>query len=247
MALSAVRISRVGMASDEQWCGRDKREMPLCPFSPQAPGWGPPGGRQPPAHRPPALLPSLRRVPPCPLPQPAGELANGPHVSATNGPGQTSLQPPSDCFLHLKAIRVINVFSYKVNNSKTCGVGMKSLPTPAPRIAGPQSRVPSQVPPLRRGWGLLPACPHPCIYTHTPHTRTPHIHTHFIHTTHTIHNTTHMLCTPHVHHAPTVCVFHKWSTRPPIYFILQHVSVLLVMMSCNLVNQSSVECRLNSK
>ena len=198
MAPSAVRISTLGTASHEQWCGCDRREMPLCPFSAQAPGSGPPGGRQPTAQRPPALLPSLRHVPPCPSPWPASELANGPHVSATHGPGQTYLQPLRVCFLHLKAIRVINVFSYEINN-QTCGVGMKRLPTPAPSIACPQSHVPFHRYHLRWGWGLLPACSHPCIYTHTTHTRTPHIHTHFTHATHTIHNThaTHITHTPH--------------------------------------------------
>lgn len=114
--------------------------------------------------------------------------------------------------------------------SKTCGVGMKRLPTPAPRTTGPQS----QVPPLRRGWGLLPACSHPCIYTHTSHI--PHI----LYTTRT-------LRTAHVHHTPTACVFHKWSTRPPTHSILQRISVILARVSCNLVNQPSVERRLNSK
>lgn len=202
MARPAVRILRLGKALISSGVTGERR--PSVPSHPR-PWAGGPVGQTAASPPPPALLPSLGGVPPCPPPQSPSKLASSHHLSHSWA-GQTYLQPLNVCFLHLKAIQVINTFSYKINNSKTCGVEMKSLPTPAPLITCPQSHVPSQMPPLRRVWVFLPVCSHPCIYSCTTHLCRPHINTHFTHTTHTIHNTTHTLPT-HTHTHPRFVYF----------------------------------------
>ena len=124
--------------------------------------------------------------------------------------GQTYLQPLSVCFLHLKAIQVINIFSYKINDSKTCGVEMKSLPTPAPPHHLPLVACPFTDATSETGLGVpssLFSSMH--LLMHNTPTQTTHKHT--LHTYHTYY-TQH---TRYAHHTHT----HTCTHPRFVYFI----------------------------
>ena len=102
----------------------------------------------------------------------------------------------------------------------------------------PVTRPFSQVPP-EMGLGA-PSSLFSSMHLHTHNTHTHTTHTYTLHTCHTYY-TQHTRYAHHTYTTHPEFVYFINSTRPPIHFISQHVSVFLVRMSCNLVNQSSME------
>ena len=176
------------------------------PSQPRPRARGPLGADSRRPAAPPALLPSFRRVPPCPSPRPAGELANGPHVSATHGPGQTYLQPLRVCFLHLKSYLSHKCILLRNQQSNLWSRNEEAPDTSTQHRLPPVTRPFSQVPP-ETGLGA-PSSLFSSMHLHTHNTHTHTTDTYTLHTCRTYY-------TQHTRYT-----HHTYTTHPEfVYFI----------------------------
>ena len=200
----------VRKGSHKQWC--DRWETPLCPLSPQALGWGPRGAdsRQPTSPSPPPQPRRRPSLPAAPVSQQAGQQSpSQPLMGRSDIPAtpqcllSTSQSYPSHKYILLQNQQLKDLWSRNEKSPYT------STPHHLPPVACPFTDATSET-----GLGVpssLFSSMH--LLMHNTPMQTTHKHTlHTYHTYYTQHNT----YATHTHtHTSTVCVFHKWSTRPP--------------------------------